>query len=287
MTGQTPKPVPRWVGIWVAAALLLLLVVAAIGARHIPTASGDSQLLVDERILERFVAYGTWAMLAIVVVWLLTGRRRRMPRSRRSSWLGAVIVLSALVILFLEFGKHMPDDTQNGEQAVTFEMSLPDVHDTPLSSIPSRTSVPPGSPGMLLIVVAGVVVIAATLAVLGRERRSEQPEVETDEPAIVAVIDDLIGELERSSDPRKIVIGAYARMEQALARDGVVRRRSEAPLEYLSRALQHLQVSGRAAEQLTALFAEARFSPHDIDETRSSAALTSLKEVREELKART
>ena len=105
-------------------------------------------------------------------------------------------------------------------------------------------------------------------------------------PAFRDVLDDLIAELERSGDPRSIVIGAYARMEQALAMDGLARRRAEAPLEFLERTLRHLSVSAGAVRRLTGLFSEARFSPHLIDDDKSRQAIDALRQVRDELRSK-
>lgn len=270
-----------WAGVAFSGALLLLLVVAAIGAGRIPSASGDSQLAISQRVLQWVFVYGTWVLLVLMTVWLLVGRRaRRKVQPKRSSWLVSALVLTALFVVVLELGKHMPEIGHGVDQTVT---SLPAPPDTSSVSVPSKTTLPAGSPGTLLIVVGGVVLVAVMLAVIGRERSGEPSETSDERPAFVSVLDDLIAELERSSDPRKIVIGAYARMEQALARDGLSRRGSEAPLEFLERALEHLEVSGHAVRRLTTLFAEARFSRHDIDETMSLSAIAALREVRREL----
>jgi hypothetical protein len=89
--------------------------------------------------------------------------------------------------------------------------------------------------------------------------------------------------LETEPDPRQAVIRAYAGMEHALAEDGLPRRPSETPLEYLRRALERLSASTAATTRLTALFEQARFSSHVIDEPMRREALAALGELRAEL----
>ena len=54
-------------------------------------------------------------------------------------------------------------------------------------------------------------------------------------------LDEAIDDLRRDPDPRRAVIAAYARMEQALTLYGCPRRPSEAPYEYLSRVARDLE----------------------------------------------
>lgn len=89
--------------------------------------------------------------------------------------------------------------------------------------------------------------------------------------------------LESEDDPRQAVIKAYAGMEHALAEDGLPRRPSETPLEYLRRALERLSASTGATTRLTLLFEQAKFSSHVIDEPMRREALAALGELRSEL----
>src|SRR2546423_11798871 len=54
---------------------------------------------------------------------------------------------------------------------------------------------------------------------------------------LAASISDAIDDLEAEPDARRAVIAAYARMEAVLARNGLRRRPSETPVEYLHRIL--------------------------------------------------
>ena len=72
-------------------------------------------------------------------------------------------------------------------------------------------------------------------------------------------------------------------MEQTFAAYGVPRQPSEAPLEYLARVLDRLQVSAFAGERLTKLFARAKFSTHEIDAGMKDEAIEALSGLRVEL----
>lgn len=274
-----------WAVAGIALALFVLLAIAAIGAGRVPSSSGDAQLPMDGHTIQWVIVDTTWILVVIAAIWLMLphkGAKKRRPQVKRTSWITAVVVLTVMFFVFLELGKI----TRQVEPAIEGTVvSLPDAVAPHSTSLPPASTVPAGPPNVLLFVVGGVLLVAAVVAAT-RKPLEETLDVASPEVLTVAgVLDDLLAELERSPDPRQVVIGAYARMEQALARDGTPRRRSEAPLEYLQRALERLQVSSRSVARLTDLFAEARFSPHEIDETMSSEAKAALRDVRGELGA--
>ena len=138
------------------------------------------------------------------------------------------------------------------------------------------------TPVELVAVGVGVVLGLVVLYWFFRPPRGHPPEpTETNEldRAVGAGIDDL----ETEQDPRRAVIKAYARMETALAVDGLPREPSETPLEFLSRALLRLRVSTHAVTRLTSLFERARFSHHEVDEPMRREAIDALSELRAEL----
>jgi len=132
----------------------------------------------------------------------------------------------------------------------------------------------------------------AGLAVLGfiavrtmrRERRgvaeSHALQLEFEE-----LVEDTLADLYAEVDPRKAIIAAYARVERVFATYGLPRDPSEAPVEYLERALPELRASGAALERLTALFQWAKFSAHDVDPKMRNEAVGALLEVSDELRA--
>jgi hypothetical protein len=98
-------------------------------------------------------------------------------------------------------------------------------------------------------------------------------------------LDESLDDLRTEPDLRKAIIAAYARMERALAAAGLPRRASEAPVEYLERALLALDASGDAVRHLTELFEWAKFSQHEPEPSMRDEAIAALVAVRDELRA--
>jgi hypothetical protein len=97
-------------------------------------------------------------------------------------------------------------------------------------------------------------------------------------------ISDAIDDLEAEPDARRAVIAAYARMESTLARNGLRRRPSETPVEYMRRILLGLTARADAVVRLTDLFELAKFSRHDIDASMKLEAIGALREIRDDLR---
>ena len=97
-----------------------------------------------------------------------------------------------------------------------------------------------------------------------RDRRGRRTPEQLEE--LGRALDEAIDDLRRDPDPRRAVIAAYARMEQALTSYGFPRRPSEAPYEYLRRVGRELEAEEPVAA-LTELFEVAKFSEHSVDES--------------------
>lgn len=160
----------------------------------------------------------------------------------------------------------------------------------------SRTPVPlfrdtPGTRGARLqwdeiAIVAALLAAAGVAAFAGR--RATKPMKEwrlRSHEEVASALDESLDDLRSEPDVRRAIIAAYARMESALAAAGVPRRPSEAPFEYLSRALQSLAASAAAVTRLTDLFERAKFSHHQPDESMREDAIAALVAVRDELRA--
>ncbi len=139
---------------------------------------------------------------------------------------------------------------------------------------------------------AEVAVVLALLGALGVGAfvagRRRPPPVSwqlASQAAVSAALDESLDDLRSEPDLRKAIIAAYARMERALAIAGIGRRPSEAPLEYLERALGQLETSAGAIQRLTHLFQWAKFSQHEPDPAMRDQAIDALVAVRDELRA--
>jgi Domain of unknown function (DUF4129) len=93
-----------------------------------------------------------------------------------------------------------------------------------------------------------------------------------------------IGDLSR--EPREAIIACYAAMERELAHvPGAAPQDFDTPTEVLARAVDHHALHVDHAAGLVELFAEARFSPHVMNEGHREAAVRALRLVLEELRS--
>ncbi|WP_179469629.1 DUF4129 domain-containing protein [Mycolicibacterium vinylchloridicum] len=93
-----------------------------------------------------------------------------------------------------------------------------------------------------------------------------------------------VGDLSR--EPREAIIACYAAMEHALANaPGAAPLESDTPSEVLARAVEHEAIHAGSATELVALFAEARFSTHVMNEGHREAAERALRLVLDELRS--
>ncbi|RAJ54846.1 MULTISPECIES: DUF4129 domain-containing protein [unclassified Streptomyces] len=89
------------------------------------------------------------------------------------------------------------------------------------------------------------------------------------------------------TDARAAVIACYATMEESLAASGVARRASDSPQDLLERATAGGLPARAAVGELTALFREARYSTHPMDDGHRDRAAAALTEIADGLRART
>jgi hypothetical protein len=167
---------------------------------------------------------------------------------------------------------------------------------------PSSNS--PGSSGQVLgylgtsTVLLLLVLAAATVVASRRRRRSATTAVIADDgsepPAAPSGPESLVRAAERglaeiedlSREPREAIIACYAAMERELAHiPGSVPQDFDTATEVLARAVEHRALQADNAMQLVNLFAEARFSPHVMNEQHREAAVHVLQLVLAELSA--
>ncbi|MFF2080082.1 DUF4129 domain-containing protein [Kitasatospora sp. NPDC058162] len=145
--------------------------------------------------------------------------------------------------------------------------------------------------GVLTVVLLVLLVLAAAAAlvlgavVLFRLRRRRDRRAPAVLPGVAASVspEDALAEAVASgrralggTDARAAVIACYAAMEGSLAASGLPRHASESPTELLRRALSDERIDAAAATELTALFREARFSTHPMDDGQVRRARTAL-----------
>jgi len=135
--------------------------------------------------------------------------------------------------------------------------------------------------------IAIVAALLAAAAVTGLATRRTPPKKAwrfRSHEEVALALDESLDDLRTEPDVRRAIIAAYARMERTLGAAGIPRRASEAPLEYLARALSELDASGPAVSRLTDLFEWAKFSQHEPDESMRDDAIAALEAVRDDLR---
>ena len=256
------------VGLVVIGLCLAACAAVAVAAAGEPLQDADGAIdrvtLSPWLIVVPIVAVCLLGMLGFTAV-RAAGTARRV--SKRSAWLtilGFLVLVAALSRLDL--------DRPTTEDPATFEIAPP-VADGGDQS----TSWP-----IWLVVAAGVI---AAILLLGRRRRAEEPAPESEDDLEQArrAIDASLADLAAPREPRQAVIACYARLLEGFEGVGAGRRRSEAPFEHMARVLGTLGVRPEPVERLTTLFAEARFSTHDITEEQRAEAERALAEARADL----
>jgi hypothetical protein len=224
----------------------------------------------------------------LLVIWTLAYRRREAAAQGKTSWrrtavtvailLGLLAVFRFVVVAHTHGGLHLPGLFHSGGAGHAKHGA---------AHTPSGPAKDQGSDWLALYVLGSIVaslVIVAIAAAVHRRRSGGEWDAEAKlAAALDVVLKDTLEDLRAEVDPRAAVIRTYARMEETFAAYGVPREPAEAPLEYLERVLERLQVSASAAERLTRLFARAKFSTHVIDSGMKAEAIVALTGLRAEL----
>ena len=137
-----------------------------------------------------------------------------------------------------------------------------------------------------LLVLALAAAVAISIWWSTRQRSPALPgritgDVDTEE--LLDAVESGRAALAELDDARAAIIACYLAMERSLADRGAARGASETPDELLARAAAAGVVRGAAAQRLTALFYEARFSSHPLGSGQRDAAKAALDELAVEL----
>ena len=258
---------------------VVLVALVAVGSLRGPLGSGRGRPsypadLIDSLLLLLFLAMVATAVLAAVSLW--PGRNLARGRRRGGGSWNLILPMAAVLLLWL-FRDLLGLGGDDRDQV-------------PTTTIPAVTTLEaPGGPtpesGVVPLIVAGVALaamIAIVVAQLVADRRRRRPP-KTPAERLVELLDDTLEDLEREPDPRRAVIGAWARMEAGLAAAGLPRHPSEAPFEYAARVLESALARPDSVHRLTGLFERAKFSHHTIGQADRDQAIAALRAVRQEL----
>ncbi len=271
-----------------AAVVVLVGIVAIASTGSVPTGAGGSA----RRPAEGFVdtAFSLFLVLMVLctvfVAVALTFFRRYDPTTgapkRRSALQSMVSFVLSLLLLAVIVRAIAGSRGENSGLRLPFSGAAAGSQaDADASRYEPEFAVRPVVAVLTLLAIAGL-----AMWLSGRRKRAARASLAaTPAEALADVLAETLDDLRAESDPRRAVIAAYARMERALAAAGLPRRDAEAPEEYLDRILDEVELSPRAAGRLTALFAWARFSVHDVRPEMKDEAIETLEQVRQELAA--
>jgi uncharacterized protein DUF4129 len=269
-----------------AAVMILVAVVAIASTGSVPTGRNSVRPPSESFVDTAFSLFLVMMVLcAAFVAVALTWFRRYDPtapaRSRRGPLRSVVSLILSIGLLAL-FVRAVTGS--RGEQG---GLRLPDFGRSGSGSSDDATRYDPEFavwPVVAVVALLAVAGIALWLSARGR-RAAREPLAVTPAEALADVLAETLDDLRGERDPRRAVIAAYARMERALAASGLPRRDTEAPEEYVARILDEIEVSPRATGRLTALFAWARFSVHDVRPEMKDEAIETLEQLQHELAA--
>ena len=149
------------------------------------------------------------------------------------------------------------------------------------------------TPVLLLVVAAGVIVSrrrrpTGTTALAADDEAGTTPETPKAAESLARAAEVGLAEIaDLSREPREAIIACYAAMERELADvPGAAPQEFDTPTEVLARAVQRHALQADNAVRLVELFAEARFSPHVMNEGHREVAVRVLQLVRDELSTR-
>ena len=103
---------------------------------------------------------------------------------------------------------------------------------------------------------------------------------------LVAALDAGLEELsDTDRDPRRAVIACWVRLEQAAAAAGTPRSPGDSPTDLVGRLLREQRVDERALAALLAVYREARYATHTVDDQMRRQARSALERLRADLGA--
>ena len=274
----------------IAALVLPALALVALAARSYQPFGGEaggeraaSTTFLDSAFTVTLVL---GAILALILLWVRL-RMPRQPGQRRGGSALSGLTMFLLIIVVVVGVRAMLDYERRpggaGAGDPGFPGQLKPGQPTPSSEQGRAPHVVwPLAIGLGALIAAGIVLAV----VIGRRRARADGLTPEALAELAQALDEAIDDLRRDPDPRRAVVAAYARMEQALSVYGLPRKPAETPYEYLHRVARQLEAEQPVAA-LTELFELAKFSEHSVDETMRGRAIDALTAVRREVRAAT
>jgi hypothetical protein len=148
--------------------------------------------------------------------------------------------------------------------------------------------------GLCLALVAVVVSTLIWYMLRDRFRVRSAPLVSQPDPPAATRTEEVVAALEEGldrlgdgdTDLRRAVIGCWVRLEEAAAAAGTPRHPGDTSTDLVARLLVAHQVSRPVLDEFGAVYRQARYATHSVDERMRAAAVASLRHLRAELTVR-
>lgn len=267
------KVLRRWGGRRAAVGALLIawLMVVVVGAGAEPGSDnwvGLPTLGWLNVVLVIMAALGAVVLIAVIFSAIREPAERGPDRaiSLRS-------ILLALVVVWLLSGRVAPDEGERTEADSASATGTADAQ-------PSGDG--RGATGLEqdeLVLLLGILGVAGAVVLVSRRRLAAdaEPLDPSREHALGSAIDEARAALLVGDDHRSAVLRAYQGLEEAMDRHGMQREWAETPTEHLARVLADLPIDSGPVLRLGQLYQIARFSDHPVtgaDRQNAAAALT-------------
>jgi MFS family permease len=266
------------------------VVVAAVGLLALVALASEQAPFDVKDDTEAFHGPGWVTVLLVGVVLVLvvfavmlalsakpvSGRRLAARRQRSLFNTIAAVLIAVLLLFLLHVLNEKPKPSTSKPDSTT---------DTSVEATPEHPERDPGPPWAALILGATVLAVLGAAALSRRRMAGQEGDVDEDAgmgPAVAALTES-IDVLNHPGDDRGVIVAAYAALLDGLAAAGMPRRPSEAPEEYLARVLAAWHVAREPLQDLTVLFAEARFSVHPMGPEHRERAISALEAARSDI----
>lgn len=268
----------------VGTALLGLTAIIALASRAHGPGGGSTQTVSTDWLLEYLLLLIVLALVVVLAagIYLLVAAPEGAvwtPPPRASFWRTILTLAVFLAVVFALISLLHRSDVRLKPQKPS---------GSPVAGKPQTVGGTPAHFDWVPAAVVGGLTVVGLVAggwIVLRNRAPKRTLEHDAAAALLVALDESLDDLRAEPDARRAVIAAYARMDGALANAGLGRRTAEAPREYLARALPAVGAGAGSVQRLTALFEEAKFSPHDVDGGMKSEAIEALAALREDLRA--
>jgi hypothetical protein len=230
---------------------------------------------------------------------------RTAARTRRWVPLGGAVLLVTVVAASAAFGSLQigraplrnegpagrPSGSASPPPDASDAASLPPPDDTSQFQLPGwLTTTAEVLCGLAVVALVGLLlwyVVRDTIQVRARplaEAGGDPDALTAQAREVVAAVDAGLADLsDADADTRRAVIACWVRLEEAAAAAGTWRLPGETPADLVGRLLTEHRVSRPVLDGFAAVYREARYATHVVDEQMRATAVTALRQLRAEL----